>query len=129
MTTPRKQHLAAIALLLVFALYVPAAGQDSAPQIVLTDDRTEYDLRTHLDVLTAEDNVWTIDEVTTTLSDAFHQYLRHQRLPRGLNVTWVRFHVTNETSAARDWVLECKRPVGFHTLYFLDSSGRQIASH
>ena len=128
MTYRRKQHLAAIPLLLVFALYGPAVGQDSAPQIVLTDDRTEYDLRTHLEVLNAEGNVWTIDEVTTPpLSDAF-QYVRHPR-PSGPNVTWVRFRVTNTTSAVRDWILEFSRPGGRHALYFRDTSGQRMTYH
>ena len=80
--------------------------------VTLRDDRVEYPLGLHLEILEDPKATWTIDDVSSPpLSERFERSRREiPNLGLTRSAFWVRFRLDDRTSASRDWLLNVDWP-------------------
>ena len=117
----------ALPILCYVLLSASVAQAVEAPIVILTDGRSEYDLRPHMAALPLATEAPIDEVISQPLSDAFQPA---PELAPGIgsesSPIWVRFRVNNATASRSEWILEFPKHSGSLTLYFIDDSEQQV---
>ncbi len=103
--------LTGLVLLIAFSLAPGVQAQPKDP-IVLTDDRGEYPLGLHLEILKDPTGELTIEQVSSPEYDGRFTPSQKEAPKYGFtdSAYWVRFRVRSEASSTRQWRLELEFP-------------------
>ncbi|HIJ78138.1 MAG: response regulator [Desulfobulbaceae bacterium] len=118
--------------LILFILFFIAQPVAAAPSILqITQDRNEYSLGRHLDLLEDVGRQLTIEEITSPLHRANFSPSSWETPNFGFtsSAIWARFTLANNQAEAIDYFLEIKYPLLDHIdLYTPDNSGNFIVT-
>jgi len=117
-------------VLLALFLLLAARPLFALEPVVLRDDRGEYPLGLHLEILEDEERQWTLADVSSPeLSERFTRSpSQNPSLGLTRSAYWVRFKLKDTSSSEREWLVEFEWPViDLLELYIPQPSGGFIA--
>ncbi|TGJ98736.1 guanylate cyclase [Leptospira langatensis] len=117
-------HSARILLLIFLALFSsPLLSEpDTSPDIVLTDEQDQYDIRNAVSFLVDKEKKLTIQDVLK--ADQDHQFQKFGKTNFGITnfAYWVRIPVKNKSQRVRNWYMEISHPVLDHVDFYMPSA-------
>jgi signal transduction histidine kinase/DNA-binding response OmpR family regulator len=125
-----KRNAISIPALIPLIIVIITSIAESAPPLLLTDDRGSFPLENRLDVIANEDKTLTIEDVST--GRARHLFSpakgRKPRFDYSHTVVWARFTVENRTSRESEFILELDCPPIDKAILFIPHTGRDFES-